>query len=489
MAFTQTELDKLKKHLPDYVTALKTRYWWAQEGPQLLAAQSKADILLFGGAAGGGKSSLLCGLSLTQHKNSVIYRREATQLTGLLDEIEALVKDDRKGFNSKSMRWNIPDGRIIDFGACPNIGDEQRHQGKPHDLICFDELTHFAESQFRFLLAWNRTTKRGQRCRVVCASNPPCGADSAEGRWLINYWAPWLDPNHPNPAKPCELRWFITIDGKDKEMPDGSPMKLDGMMVRPQSRTFIPSKVTDNAYLKDSGYLNTLHSLPEPLRSQLLHGDFLAGREDQANQVLPEAWVDKAMARWQPRDVKGKLSALGVDPSRGGRDLTIIAKRHGWWFDTLKTLEGEECNTGGKVAKVVLDIIGHEFPAVCIDANGIGASAYDFLQPYLGNNLEAFMSQGRSEFPDDATGVFKFINRRAEAWWQFREMLDPATGINVCLPRDEKLRADLCAPTFELTARGLQIESKEFLSKRLKRSPDRGDAVVYCSAIRRIVMR
>jgi hypothetical protein len=66
-------------------------------------------------------------------------------------------------------------------------------------------------------------------------------------------------------------------------------------------------------------------------------------------------------------------------------------------------------------------------------------------------------------------------------WWQFREALDPKTGKNIALPPDSALKADLCTPLWKLSAQGIQIESKEDIIKRLGRSPDRGDAVVYCS--------
>jgi hypothetical protein len=77
---------------------------------------------------------------------------------------------------------------------------------------CFDELPNFLEQQYRYLIGWNRTTKPGQRSRVVATGNPPQGP---EGEWVIKYWAPWLDPTHQNPAAPGELRWFATIAGKE----------------------------------------------------------------------------------------------------------------------------------------------------------------------------------------------------------------------------------------------------------------------------------
>ena len=79
-------------------------------------------------------------------------------------------------------------------------------------------------------------------------------------------------------------------------------------------------------------------------------------------------------------------------------------------------------------------------------------------------------------------GQLNFANKRAEAWWRFREELDPDQqgGSAICLPPDPELRADLAAPTYEVSARGILIESKDDLRKRLGRSPGKGDAVVMC---------
>ena len=212
--------------------------WGPLPGQQSLAYESAADILYYGGAAGGAKSDLLLGLGLTKHTLSVIYRRESTQLEGLTQRLIYDMLNSKKGWNDTKHTLRRG-GRLIQFGSCKDAGDEIAYQGRPYDLVGFDEITHFLYSQFRFLIGWNRTTKPGQRCRVVCTGNPPT---AAEGRWVIEFWAPWLDPQHPNPAAPGELRWFSTIDGKDQEVEDSTPFDHNGELITPKSRTFIPSK-------------------------------------------------------------------------------------------------------------------------------------------------------------------------------------------------------------------------------------------------------
>jgi len=73
-----------------------------------------------------------------------------------------------------------------------------------------------------------------------------------------------------------------------------------------------------------------------------------------------------------------------------------------------------------------------------------------------------------------------FYNKRAEAWWRMREALDPGQegGSPICLPPDPILLGDLAAPRWSLKTRGILIEDKDEIRKRLGRSTDRGDAVV-----------
>src|SRR5690606_13770930 len=136
---------------------------------------------------------------------SLIMRREYGDLAFLTERIVE-INGSRNGFRqSPYPLLRTDDGRLIEFGACQRAGDEQAWQGRPHDFLGIDEAAQFLESQVRFLMGWVRSTDPDQRTRVVLASNPPL---SDEGFWLIGMFAPWLDPQHPNPAKPGELRWF-----------------------------------------------------------------------------------------------------------------------------------------------------------------------------------------------------------------------------------------------------------------------------------------
>ena len=130
-----------------------------------------------------------------------------------------------------------------------------------------------------------------------------------------------------------------------------------GEEIKPKSRTFIPASLSDNAYYRDTDYRGQLQSLPEPLRSQLLYGDFQIGFQDNAFQVIPTEWVYAAMRRRtevQHRlDPSAPLTALGVDVARGGSDQTIIVKCYGDWVDDLVKQPGAATPDGIIVADYV----------------------------------------------------------------------------------------------------------------------------------------
>lgn len=445
--------------------------------PQAQAYNSLADELYFGGAAGGGKSDLLVGLSLTQHINSILFRREYKQSRALIERMAEILKT-RDGFNGTDKIWRLH-GRMVEFGACQHVGDEQDFQGRPHDLIGFDELPHFTLGQYLFLTTWLRTTKPGQRCRIVGAGNPPT---DGEGEWVIDHWAPWINDQYAGTmALAGELRFFARLGDDFEEFEDATPIAHKGETVHPKSRTFIPSNVDDNAYLAKTEYKATLQALPEPLRSQMMRGDFLAGRGDADFQVYPTAWVDAAMERWK---VRGKpkgvpQTALGVDPAGGGKDQTVIAPRYGEFVDELKVVPGSETPTGQEVVGLVMSILLPGSQAN-VDANGLGASAFHILE---GNGVPCAALTGHSpSLARDRSGSLGFANKRAEWHWGLREALDPSNGEEVCLPPDRELRADLLAVRWKVVSKGIAIRDKKELKTVLKRSPDRGDGVIYAFA-------
>ena len=456
----------------------KQKKWKPLPGPQNDAYKSKADIVFYGGAAGGGKTDLLIGVAHTQHKKSIIFRREYPQLKAIIDRTVELLADAGK-FNKSTMVWTLEDGRNIEFGAVQHIGDERKYQGRPHDLKAFDEITHFTEMQFRTLCGWLRSADNKQRCRVIATGNPPTDSD---GEWILRFFAPWLETNHPHPARPGELRWFTTLDGKDKEVENGKPFSYKNETITPKSRTFIPARVEDNPYYMESGYKSTLQGLPEPLRSKLLYGDFGAGREDNPYQLIPTEWVEQAIARFDARNTALPLAAIGVDVARGGNDNTVLTLRFGNWFDVQRVYAGSTTRSGDVVAQHVLNARGHSGCRVNIDVIGVGSSVFDNLCHTIGSSAFA-MNSASASAARDKSGQLTFVNKRAEWWWKLREALDPVNGDGVALPPDRELLSDLVSPRWRLTVRGILVEAKDSIIRRIGRSPDKGDSLVYANAI------
>lgn len=449
-------------------------------GPQSEAYHTSADITFYGGAAGGGKTDLAIGLALTTHTESIIFRRESTQLEGIYQRLTEIL-GSRDGFNGSSKIWRLPD-RVIEFGSVKDVGDEMKYQGRPHSLKVFDEITHFQESQFRFLCGWLRSTKTGEPQRILCTGNPPTDSD---GEWVLRFWAPWLDPKHPNPAEPGELRYYVTFENGIETEVDGPDWVTDpstGEKVKPKSRTFIPSFVEDNPYLMETGYKATLQAMPEPLRSQMLKGDFRAGVGDDPWQVIPTEWVEAAMKRWVPmHDMPYMdMDSMGVDVARGGQDKTAIARRHGGWFDEVITVPGTATPNGQTGASLAIQY-RRDMAPVHVDIIGVGGSVYDHLDE---NGIQSIpVNVAKKSHARAAYGNMGFKNLRAQLYWDLRESLDPRSKSLIALPPDSELKADLCAARFKITPTGIQVESKEEIKERIGRSPDKGDAVLLAHMV------
>ena len=467
--------DVRKQVVADAQAATAQHKFLPNPGAQAEAWFSDADELFYGGAAGAGKSALLAGLAVENHLRSILFRREYPQIKGLVDEV-ARILGTREGYNAQEKVWKLPDGKVLEFGSVPHEDDKEKYQGRAHGFVGFDELCHFTESQYRFLIGWNRSTDPNERCRVVGAGNPPM---TAEGAWVIKYWGPWLDPTHPNPAKPGELRWFTTIDGKDVEVDGPGPHEINGKLIRARSRTFIGGRLEDNPDLYNSGYAATIEAMPEPMRTMLREGRFDVGAKDDDFQTIPTQWIMAAQSRWTERPPEGlMMTAMGFDPAGGGRDQAVIAYRYGGWVGPLVTEEGPQTADGSAMAALLLKHRRANASVVIDMGGGYGGAIAMRLDD---NNISPTKFNGAAaSAARTKDGSLGFVNKRAEAWWRLRQELDPAQegGSVIALPPDPELRADLAAPRWSLRPNGILLESKDDLRKRLGRSPGKGDAVV-----------
>lgn len=459
--------------------------WVPNPGPQTEAYFCPADELFYGGEAGGGKTDLLIGLSVTAHTISRLFRRQHKDRLALIDRM-AEILGTRAGYNGQDHVWRIPDSdKVVRFGAMSNPGDWEDYQGDPTDLKAWDEITHFRREEYVTVNAWTRTVKKGQRTRVVAAGNPPVTAD---GLWVVEHWGPWLDEDHPRPAAPGELRYFATVDEQEDIEVDADWRGTgpQGQIILPKSRTFIPAGLTDNPDLEETGYGSTLMNLPRELRDALAYGRFRTRLQDADLQVIPTEWIIKAQQRWMVRKgeiEKTPMSALGVDVADGGKDRMVATPLHGAVFDEPRIKPGEEVRTTEQKVAFILSI-ARDDPQINVDCGGgYGGGVCDVLDS---NNFHVVRCKGAEESKRmERTRTRRYFNKRAEYVYDLRDALDPESGENVALPPGREIVAELTCfrekrrPDMRET---IQIEAQEDIVKRLGRSPDIGWSIIFAWA-------
>lgn len=450
-------------------------------GPQTAALHSLADILLYGGQAGGGKSALEVGAFFDGHYSGICFRREGTQLDGLIEFCKEIGDPAHGHFVGGSENaFKRSDGGRLKFAGLNQADDWRKHAGNARDLMVFDEAAEFLREQVMSLLGWLRSTRPGQRCRMILGSNPPRGGD---GQWIIEEFAPWLDPLFSNPAVPGELRWAIVVVGKTEWVEATGEYIRDGEKYTALSRTYIPASLNDNPYLRDTGYRAKLQALPEPLRSQLLKGDFLAGRKDHEWQVIPTAWVTAANERWTNAPAKKRqMIALSADVFGGGKDGVAIARLYeGAWFGQPVTADASAFSDPVMIpVETAAMMLRERRDGADLSVDGTGGWGSG-VRSTLKNNHEidcaAIVFSAASAGKAHGT-AYGFKNLRTEMHWRFREALDPDTGDDIALPPDPILTAELTAARYILKGTDYLIESKDEIIARIGRSPDRADSTI-----------
>lgn len=259
----------------------------AQPGPQEIFLATPADIAIYGGAAGGGKSY---GLLLEAIRNvdipdfgAVIFRRQGVEIKkqgGLWDESQKIFPVMGGESRETLMDWKFAtragEGHEarISFSHLERENDKYTWQGSQIPLLLFDELTHFTKSQFIYMFSRNRSTC-GVKPYIRATTNPDADSWVAE---LIAWWINW-ETGLPIPERSGVLRFFIRR-GEDLIWGD-SPAQLvadnpDADITEVKSLTFISSNVFDNQILleADPGYLANLKALSIVDRERLLLGNW-----------------------------------------------------------------------------------------------------------------------------------------------------------------------------------------------------------------------
>lgn len=458
--------------------------WVPNPGPQTQAYFSPADELFYGGQAGGGKTDVLIGLSLNEHTVSRLFRRQHNDRQAMVDRMAEILKT-RDGYNGSDHVWRIPGtDKIVRFGALSEPNAWERYQGDPTDLKGWDEISQFLESEYRTVNAWLRTTKKGQRTRIVAAGNPPV---TPEGLWVVEYWGPWLDDRHPRPAQPGELRWFTTIENHEQEVDaDWRGQGPQGEIITPKSRTFIPAGLSDNPDLAETGYGSTLMALPKHLRDALAYGKFKATLEDADRQIIPTEWVIQAQMRWPMRKhdlVSKPQTAVGIDVADGGKDRMTGTALHGTTFGEPKIKPGADVGTLEAKVAFAVSVIKDDSQVNVDCGGGYGGGLADTLE---NNNFNVVRCKGaEASVAMDRDRTRYFANKRSEWVWRLKEGLDPERGDNIALPPGREIIAELTSfrekshPDMRNT---IAVEGNEEIVKRIGRSPDVAWSIIFAWA-------
>lgn len=304
-----------------------------QPGPQEMFLATKADICIYGGAAGGGKTYGLL-LDALRHKNrpgfgEVIFRKNSIQIYnegGLLDESLRMYSGIKGAELKRSPRpqWTFNGKGKVSFAHIDGDDDLKKFQGSQMAAIGFDELTHFTESQFFYMLSRNRTT-----CGIKPYVRATCNPDA--DRWVAKFIEWWIDPDtgYPIKERSGKIRWMIrrneTLYWADtiEELWERFELKTQEEKQEPKSVTFIMSTLYDNQILmkQDPSYISNLKALSVVERERLLYGNWkikpaagLYFKRSQIGQML--TMIPNDVVRWvRAWDLAATAEGEGGEPA------------------------------------------------------------------------------------------------------------------------------------------------------------------------------
>lgn len=335
-----------------------------QAGPQEAFLSSPADICIYGGAAGGGKTfgMLLDALHYinVQGFGAVFFRKNHNQIFsegGLWDNSVDLYSELPNAVPLMGLsQWKFENakGRTVSKVSFRHIErdlDLGKWQGSQICGLYFDELTHFSEKMFFYMFSRNRSL-----CGVKPYTRASCNPDADS--WVAKFIEWWIDPEtgYPIPERSGKIRWFIRIDevihwaDTREELWERFSLVTDRDRSKPKSVTFIAASVFDNKALmeKDPGYLANLEAMPLVERERLLHGN----------------WKIKAAAGlfFKRTHIKELLKAVPTDVVRWVRCWDLAASE--------KTESGDPAYTAGVLIGkrsdgryIVADVINRQMSA------------------------------------------------------------------------------------------------------------------------------
>jgi len=275
-----------------------------QPGPQEAFLSSLADIVIYGGAARGGKTYGLLMEPLRHIRNpgfsAILFRRTYPQIMmdgGSWQEAGGIYPAlGAKPLLTPKPRFTFPSGAEVSFAHLQHDKTVFEYQGSKLPLILFDELTHFTESQFWYLRSRNTGT-----CGVtpyMRATCNPVSPDDPVGGWVNHFVEWWIDreSGFPIVSRSGVLRWFYRVAEELRWYDSAAEARADNpnqAADAPTSVTFIPAKLEDNPIqmAADPGYRGKLMSLPLVERERLLGGNWKIRHE--AGTLFKREWFTR----------------------------------------------------------------------------------------------------------------------------------------------------------------------------------------------------
>ena len=296
--------------------------------PQQIAWESIADLMLLGGAAGGGKTGLLNGTAFMKSINMTFRRDDGTHLNGLFEKDWPFFTNKFAGRAMGKGRWMFEEeGLFVTWGGLSTPQHKKAIQGDPNDHIGVDEAAQIAEAYIRWVMTWNRTIEgdlEDMKTQTLMGSNPPT---DRRGMYLYRKFHPWVRRElHLREPSGKILYFMRSADDSSDEMiqckkDDRKEIRLPNGKVRvikPKSVTFVSMNVSDNYFLNDD-YISTLDDLPRNIREKMLKGIWAPDYDTEDYQVIPTEWVVAAQRRGTQ---KAKHCGLGCGTKRDrGQDL------------------------------------------------------------------------------------------------------------------------------------------------------------------------
>ena len=339
----------------------------------MLALQSTAYELLYGGQGGGGKTDELLIDAVrycdTVGYHAIIFRRTFAMLSqpgGIIDRSRELFRD-HASYNSEKYRWQFPSGATLTFGHMQYVSDRHNYDGGQFAFAGFDQLEQFQENQYVYIMSRTRSMA-GVPVRIRATANPPSESlrDVGDLTWVYRRFLPWLGTDEdleqaklPR-AQDGEKLWY---NKSGEIVPPGTPKAV--------ARTFIKATVFDNtALLKaDPGYVDRLEQLPYLDRERILHGNWhirAAGNVFKRewfrySEVVPEGlnWVrywDLAASVKARADYTAS-AAVALDPE-GNLFIRDMIRDKWLWPEQTKMMKDQFLNEPGVQHGIESDLLG-----------------------------------------------------------------------------------------------------------------------------------